>query len=446
MTPTDSILQSPILIIDDEVANIRFLEVLLGQAGYTALHATTNPKEALARFIEAQPDLILLDLHMPPPDGFELLAQFPQLLDRDTYLPILVLTADVTSQAKQRALHSGAADFLSKPLDAAEVLLRVRNLLQTRRLHLQLRHHNQHLEETIFQRTEALEETRHVVLQRLALAAEYRDDDTKHHTRRVGRMAALLAALLDLPEQEVTAIRRAAPLHDIGKIGISDQILLKPGKLTHEEFTIMKTHTTIGAEILGASSIPLLSLAAEIALTHHERWDGSGYPQGSAREAIPLAGRIVAVVDVFDALTHVRPYKPAWTQADALAEIEAQSSRHFDPQVVRAFSKLLSMSIQLEEPAEQPAPARYLPAGKPDPAPESKDYERLTPRELDVLRLVAGGLTNREIAQRIHLSLGTVKVHVEHIIAKLGANDRTQAAMRAVKFGLLDLAALELEL
>jgi putative two-component system response regulator len=446
MVHGDPINQARILIIDDERANVRFLELLLKREGYSALHGITNPQEALERFLTVQPDLILLDLHMPHPNGFELLAHFQQLVHSADFLPILVLTADVTPGTKHRALDSGATDFLSKPLDSIEVLLRVKSLLHTRELHLQMRGLNLHLEETVYERTEALEAARHVILQRLALAAEFRDDDTGQHARRVGQLAALLAVLFDLPEAEVMALRRAAPLHDVGKIAIPDQILLKPGKLTPAEFTIMKTHTTIGAHILDATTIPLLELAQEIALTHHERWDGSGYPQGLAGEAIPLSGRIVGLVDVFDALTHVRPYKPAWSQADALAEIEAQSCRHFDPRVVRTFSSLFALGLQLDDvPAEASAPSQREAGGQRRLPPAPVDYERLTARELEVLKLIAQGCTNREIAQHLSVSIGTAKVHVEHIIAKLGANDRTQAAMRAMKFGLLDLAALEID-
>lgn len=433
-----------ILIIDDELANVRFVAMLLEQIGYQPPAFTIDSREAVSRFLELQPDLILLDLHMPQPTGFELLAQFRKIIGSETYLPILVLTADVTSDAKLRALRGGATEFLTKPLDAAEVVLRVQNLLRTRQLYLEMQRHNQRLEEMVYQRTEALEESRHAALERLALAAEYRDDDTGQHTKRVGQLAALLAAILDLPESVVTAMRRAATLHDIGKIGIPDQVLLKPGKLTPEEFAIVKTHTVIGGHILGGSEIPLLQLAEEIALTHHERWDGSGYPRGLRGEAIPISGRIVAVVDVFDSLTHARPYKPAWPQADALAEIDAQAGRQFDPQVVRAFRELVAMGVHLAP--QVPLPLQDAPAAiSPPPQGRELDYEPLTPRELEILRCIAQGRTNRDIAQSLFISISTVKVHVERIIAKLSANDRTQAAIRAVKFGLLDPDQLDAE-
>ena len=196
------------------------------------------------------------------------------------------------------------------------------------------------LERTVRERTQALEESRLETLQRLALAAEYRDDDTHQHTERVGRTAALIARELGLPDDAVALIRRAAPLHDIGKVGISDTVLLKPGKLTPEEFRAMQEHVGIGARILAEGKFPVLRLARGIALTHHERWDGTGYPDGRAGEPILLAGRIVAVADVFDALAQKRPYKRAWSLADAVTEIERLAGEHFDPDVVEAFADL----------------------------------------------------------------------------------------------------------
>ena len=336
-----------ILLVDDHEANVRLLERILLQAGYTNLRRTTDPRQVLPLFSEVQPDLIVLDLHMPHLDGFAVLEQLRPLIPAGTYLPILVLSADITRDAKQRALQMGAKDFLTKPLDQVEVLLRIKNLLETRFLHRALRAQNQQLEQRVRERTRSLEAAQLEILERLARAAEYRDDDTGEHTERVGRIAALLARALGLREAEVELVRRAAPLHDVGKIGIPDEILLKPGKLTASEFAQMQTHTTIGVKILSGSRFPILQLATEIALTHHERWDGSGYPHGLAREAIPLPGRIVAVVDVFDALTHERPYKAAWPVAAAVAELRRQRGRQFDPNVVTAF-----LALQAEHPLE----------------------------------------------------------------------------------------------
>ncbi|MDQ2731839.1 MAG: HD domain-containing protein [Armatimonadota bacterium] len=221
---------------------------------------------------------------------------------------------------------------MTKPLDSTEVLLRIHNMLETR-------FHSILLEHRVQERTRDLDNAQMETLERLALAAEYRDDDTGLHTRRVGFSAASIAEAMGLPAPQVDLILRAAPLHDVGKIGIADSILLKPGKLSYEEFATMKTHIRIGAKILSGSISPWLQLAEEIALTHHERWDGKGYC-GLESEAIPLSGRIVTVADVFDALTHERPYKDAWSIVDAVAEIKSQRGRQFDPGVVDAFLTL----------------------------------------------------------------------------------------------------------
>jgi putative two-component system response regulator len=264
------------------------------------------------------------------------------------YFPILVVTADITPEAKRRALSAGARDFLSKPFDTTEVLLRIKNLLETRFLHLELQNQNQALEVKVRERTRELEQTQIEILKRLAQAAEFRDDDTGRHTQRVGQLAARLAQDLGLPEHQVELIRLAAPLHDLGKIGIPDHILLKPGRFSSSEYEQMKSHAVIGARILSGGRYPLLRMAEEIAYTHHERWDGSGYPLGLAGEAIALAGRIVAVADTFDALTHERPYKHAWPIADALAEIARQSGEKFDPSVVAALVRLYKQEAAAE--------------------------------------------------------------------------------------------------
>jgi putative two-component system response regulator len=278
---------------------------------------------------------VLLDLHMPKLDGFTVLDAIRPHLGIG-YLPVVMLTADSNSDTKRRALASGVKDFLLKPFDATEVVLRIQNLLETRSLYSTIRHQNAQLEQNVAERTRQLEQAQLEILQRLAAAAEFRDDETGEHTQRVGELAARLAMRLRLSVDRVDLIRRAAPLHDVGKIGIPDSILLKMGKLTPEEFDVVKTHTTIGARILSGGKFPLLRLAEEIAFSHHERWDGTGYANIAGTD-IPLAGRIVTVADVFDALTQQRPYKPAWPVADAVAEIERQRGRQFDPGVVDAF-------------------------------------------------------------------------------------------------------------
>lgn len=343
-----------ILIVDDERTNVLVLERLLEQAGYGDQRSTTVASDAATLFREFRPDLVLLDLHMPELDGFALLEQLASLVPAGTYLPFIVLTADNTPEAKHRALSSGAYDFLTKPFDHVEVVLRIRTHLEARSLHLQLASHAELLERRVRQRTKDLEEARLETLECLARVAELRDDETGRHTVRVGEMSAILAEAVGLEADECELIRRAAPLHDTGKIGIPDAVLLKPGKLTGDEFEIVKSHTTLGVDILAVARSPVLCLAREIVLTHHERWDGSGYPAGLSGEQIPISGRIVGLADVFDALTHERPYKPAWPIDMAVAEIRSQSGRQFDPAVVEAMLRTLpALSRALRADLEQ---------------------------------------------------------------------------------------------
>jgi putative two-component system response regulator len=337
--------QARILIVDDEAANVELLRRLLERAGFSRLDSTNDPREAAPMFKRLGPDLVLLDLHMPHMDGLQVIDELNQL-GHASYLPILMLTGDMTPEARREALSRGAKDFVNKPFHADEVLLRIRTLLETRFLYLQIQSQNQMLEAKVQERTQELEAAQIEIIERLARAAEFRDDNTGQHTERVGQMAALLAQEIGLADGQVALIRRAAPLHDVGKIGIPDSVLLKLGKLTDEEFALVKTHTTIGARILSGSHFSLLRLAEEIAFSHHERWDGSGY-EGIVGGAIPLAGRIVAIADVFDALTQKRPYKAAWPIGDAVAEIERQRSRQFDPAIVDAFLRVIDRTPQI---------------------------------------------------------------------------------------------------
>ncbi|HUG41205.1 MAG TPA: HD domain-containing phosphohydrolase [Longimicrobiales bacterium] len=329
-----------ILIVDDEAANVEFLRHVLEPEGYASLFEMTDAQEALDAFPALRPDLIILDLMMPGCDGFEFMERVLEMIDEDEVLPILVATADSSAETRRRALSVGARDFLTKPLSPADVRLRVRNLLDTRLLHEELRRHNERLEEHVGERTRELELARIEILARLARAAEYRDDDTGQHTQRVGRVSARLGEVLGCAADWIELIRRSAPLHDIGKIGIPDAILLKEGPLSSEERQMMQAHANIGADILGGSQVPLLRLAEEIALSHHERWDGLGYPVGIVGSAIPDSGRIVAVADVFDSLTHQRPYKRAWTVREALDELQACAGTQFDPDVVEAMLRI----------------------------------------------------------------------------------------------------------
>jgi putative two-component system response regulator len=328
-----------ILIVDDEPANIDLLRRLLQRAGFSRIESTSDAREVTDLYVKFRPDLILLDLHMPHRDGLAVMDDLNQIAEA-SYLPILMLTGDDTPEAKREALSRGAKDFLNKPFNSDEVLLRIGTLLETRFLYLQIQSQNQILEAKVRDRTRELESAQIEIIDRLARAAEFRDDNTGQHTERVGQMAALLARQIGLPDAQVSLIRRAAPLHDVGKIGIPDSILLKLGKLTPDEFALVKTHTSIGARILSGSRFTILRLAEEIAFNHHERWDGGGYA-GVAGSAIPLAGRIVAVADVFDALTQKRPYKAAWSVNEAAAEMERQRGQQFDPALVDAFLRVI---------------------------------------------------------------------------------------------------------
>lgn len=338
---SDNPRDAKILVVDDQEINLDLFRRLFNFWGYRSTQLLIDSRATLPTYLEFRPDLILLDLHMPHLDGFQILQQLAPYIGEDEYVPILVLTGDITNEAKQNALAMGAKDFLTKPFELIEVQLRMANLLETRRLHLKLRAEKDSLEEKVRDRTQQLENAQFEAIECLAQAAEYRDDDTGKHTVRVGAAAGRLAARLGLPIHTVELIRQAAPLHDVGKIGIPDRILLKPGKLDPEEFEIVKAHTTIGASILSRRHFPTFLLASEIALTHHERWDGLGYPQRLSGEQIPVSGRIVAVADVFDALTHDRVYKAAWPVDKAVAEIRQGAGKQFDPAVVEAFLEVV---------------------------------------------------------------------------------------------------------
>jgi putative two-component system response regulator len=342
----DRVTQARILIVDDEEDNVQVLRRILGAEGYTNVHSTNHPEEVEYLTRELDPDLILLDIIMPRMSGQDVLRKLQEIDEGALYRPVLVLTSDHSRQAQREAWAGGAKDFLTKPLSPSEVRQRVRNLLETRMLYRILREHNEDLESRVKARTAELEEARLQILYRLARAAEYRDDDTGQHTKRVGRSAGRIAEALALDPYEVSRIRMAAPLHDVGKIGIPDSILLSSGKLSRADFEVMKTHCSIGADLLSSEDVPLLGLAAEVALTHHEWWDGSGYPAGLSGDAVPLSGRIVAVADTFDALTHSRPYKKAWPVDRAFEELTRLSGQAFDPDVVDAFLSVAQPGIE----------------------------------------------------------------------------------------------------
>jgi putative two-component system response regulator len=337
-----------ILIVDDEPANLKLLDKMLASQGYRRLVTIQDPREVLAHYREERPDLILLDINMPHLDGYQVMEQL-KALDDPLLPPIVILTAQHGRDYLLKALAAGARDFIGKPFDRAELLMRVRNLLDAQLAHRLVHGQKAVLEEMVHVRTEALNQTRLQVVRRLGRAAEYRDNETGLHIIRMSKASAVLAEHLGWSTADCELMLNASPMHDIGKIGIPDAILLKPGKFEPDEWEIMKRHVVIGAELLSGDDSALLRLAQEIALTHHEKWDGSGYPQGLAGEAIPQAGRIVAVADVFDALTSARPYKKAWPVDEAVAFIDANSGTHFDPAVAEAFTARLDDILTIRE-------------------------------------------------------------------------------------------------
>jgi putative two-component system response regulator len=322
-----------ILIVDDEECNVVLLERMLEREGFTEITGLGDSARALAMCREGAYDLVLLDLHMPTPNGFEILAELEDA-DRTQSPAVLVLTADTTEQAKQRALSMGANDFVTKPFDAIEVLLRVRNLLHSRSLQLRLEEQNHDLERRVAVRTEQLGRSRAETIRRLSRAVEYRDPETGDHIERMSGYCALLARRIGL---DAEAILIASPMHDVGKIAVPDRVLLKPGPLTPDERRVMERHAEVGYELLAGSDSELLELAATIAWTHHERFDGSGYPRCLERESIPLEGRIAGVADVFDALTSDRVYRAAIPVEQAVATMRGARGTQFDPEVLDLF-------------------------------------------------------------------------------------------------------------
>jgi putative two-component system response regulator len=298
---------------------------------------------------------------MPGKDGFEVLKDLQPAMGA-AFLPVLMLTGDLNPETKRQALALGAKDFLQKPFDTAEVVLRIQNLLETRFLYLSL-------DTRVRERTADLEQSQIEILARLARAAEMRDDDTGRHTQRVGELSARLAEALGLSSSFVELIRCAAPLHDVGKIGIPDSILRKPGRLSPEEMDVMRTHTTIGAEMLSGGQSELVGMAERIALSHHEWWNGGGYPHMIAEEEIPIEARIVGLADFIDALSHRRPYRDPWPLEKVVGEVETRSGTHFDPQLVE---KLIVSGVYRRISITPPAPSAMTREAESQPEQERR--------------------------------------------------------------------------
>jgi putative two-component system response regulator len=336
--------QAKILLVDERDLKLARLERHLRKRGFENV-ARLDQTDRLARVCrEMQPDLLVIDMQILRPHGPQVIDRLAPLIE-GRGLQILAVASDPNRHDRQLALSLGVQDYVGKPVGSKEFDLSVRNLIERQIMQRSLEDENTQLATRVQESREDLEEARTELLERLALAAEFRDDDTHEHTQRVGRTAAALARAIGLTHAEVELVRRAAPLHDIGKVGVSDTILLKPGKLTNEEYEAMKLHVPIGGEILAGSRSPLLKMAAVIAMTHHEWWNGMGYPLGLAGTEIPVWGRVTALADVFDALTHERPYKTAWPVKRALTEIRRASGSQFDPELVEAFMDLDHASL-----------------------------------------------------------------------------------------------------
>ncbi len=342
------IINARILIIDDNPSNIKLMERTLTSAGYTSVLGITDSRETISMYEGYQPDLIILDVNMPHLNGYQVMEKLNEVKGND-YLPVLVLTAQHDKDTLLAALNLGAKDFLTKPFEQTEALMRIRNILEVRILHNQVRNHNSILEQKVRERTRELLDTRLEIIRRLSLAAEYRDNETGLHIVRMSKMCQLIGKEYGMDEEMSELLLQASPMHDIGKIGIPDHILLKPGKLEPDEWDTMKTHTLIGAKMLDHPTSPLMSTAKEIALWHHERWDGSGYPHGLKKEEIPLPARIAALADTFDALTSDRPYKKSWSYDKASEEILSGKARHFDPDLADVFHETLDGLISIKE-------------------------------------------------------------------------------------------------
>jgi len=327
-----------VLVVDDTPDNITILSNIL--TDYTVKAATNGPK-ALDIAIAASPDIILLDIMMPGMDGYEVCSRLKNDL-RTRDIPVIFVTAmdDVADEA--RGFELGAVDYITKPVSPPIVLARVKTQLQ-------LYDQNRALDQKVRHQTRELNESNLELIRRLSIASEFRDNETGMHVVRISNYCRILAKAIGMDDSEADLLLQTSPMHDVGKIGIPDKILLKPGPLTDEEWAFMKKHTEFGAQIIGEHENRLLKTARVIALTHHERWDGAGYPNGLKGEEIPIEGRIVALADVFDALLSERPYKSAWPTDMAVAQIKQGSGGHFDPALVQAFLEHLDEILALAE-------------------------------------------------------------------------------------------------
>ena len=331
-----------ILIVDDVPANIDVLSEIL-RPTYQIKIAINGAMALKIAMAPSPPDLILLDIMMPGMSGYEVCEKLKDNL-KTRNIPVIFVSAMDEVENETKGFELGAVDYITKPVSPAIVQARVKT-------HLNLFDQNRALENKVRERTAEIDDTRLRIIHCLGAASEYRDEETGNHIFRMSNYSRVIALAFGLGMEEANLLLQAAPMHDVGKIGIPDRILLKPGKLDPEEWEIMKTHTTVGAQIIGEHPSELLKIARQVALSHHEKWDGTGYPYGLSGEDIPLSSRIVMIADVFDALTSERPYKKAWSVADAIAEIEQGSGRHFDPKLVVAFTEALPQILNIKKTA-----------------------------------------------------------------------------------------------
>ncbi len=338
-----------VYVVDDVPTNIELVEAVFKSDTKISIKKAYNGKELLELFdAEGVPDLLILDLMMPVMDGFEVLKKIKSLRE-SKYFPIIVLSALTDKQSIIKALSLGSDDYITKPFFVEELKARVNNMLKLKERDEFLSATLDVMESNLFEKLKMLEQSQLEVIIRLGKAAEFRDDETGKHIERIADYVQIISEAIGIHKDLTLMMRYAAPMHDVGKIGIPDNILLKPGKLTDDEFKIIQLHTVIGGKILGGTTLPIMELATEIALSHHERWDGSGYPLKLAKSSIPQSGRIVAIVDVFDALTSHRVYKTAWSIEKAVDFIKEQREKMFDPQIVEVFIDLLDKIVAIKQ-------------------------------------------------------------------------------------------------
>ena len=337
-----------IMIADDHIVNLNLYNAILTEHGYRNIILINDPRRFMEKFSLHEPSLVLLDLDMPYIDGFSIIQMIRAQKSLEQ-VQVIVLTAKQDKNSRLKSLKLGAIDVMSKPFDMDEFLMRVDRVLELQCLRDYEHRHSTAIEDLLIRRSDQLKQVRYSVIQRLGRAAEFRDEETGNHILRMSHICAILAKALGWDDSSCETILHASPMHDIGKIGIPDSILLKPARFNEAEWEIMKTHSEIGARLLDGDESELMMMAKEIALNHHEKWDGTGYPRGLSGENIPLSARIAAVADVFDALTSTRPYKPAWTLDKALEFIRTNSGHHFDPIIVDAFMKELPKILEIQE-------------------------------------------------------------------------------------------------